>query len=268
MKIIAIAAGVLAILVLLGWLGLHINPKPFAPFGEQSALETVSLPAGLPVPVERFYRQLYGENVPVITSAVISGRAKMRLQGISFPARFRFVHAAGQGYRHYFELTLFGLPVMKANEYFLDGKGRLELPFGVIEGPNTDQAGNLGMWAETAAWLPAVLVSDPRVRWEPVDDVTAVLVVPSGEDEERFVARFDPDTGLLRFLEAMRYRSENVAKVLWIAENLEYGVVNGHPVSVVGSATWLDEGTPWATFKAEEVIYNADVDAYIRAKGL
>ena len=144
-KIIAIAVGVLAVLALLGWLGLRINPKPFASFGEQLPLRSVPLPAGLPAPVERFYRQLYGENLPVITSAVISGRAKMRLQGISFPARFRFVHAAGQGYRHYFELTLFGLPIMKANEYFLDGKGRLELPFGVFEGPNTDQAGNLGM---------------------------------------------------------------------------------------------------------------------------
>jgi len=116
--------------------------------------------------------------------------------------------------------------------------------------------------------LPAVLVSDPRVQWEPVDDVTALLVVPYGEAKERLVARFDPETGMLRFLEAMRYRSENAAKVLWIAENLEYGVVSGHPVSVVGTATWLDEGTPWATFRAEEIIYNADIDEYIRARGL
>jgi hypothetical protein len=78
--------------------------------------------------VERFYRRIYGERVPVITSAVITGRAKMRLGPFTFPGRFRFTHDAGRGYRHYIEATFFGLPPMKINETYLDGKGRMELP--------------------------------------------------------------------------------------------------------------------------------------------
>jgi hypothetical protein len=31
------------------------------------------LPDGLPAPVERFYRQVYGDDVPRIESAVITG---------------------------------------------------------------------------------------------------------------------------------------------------------------------------------------------------
>jgi hypothetical protein len=92
--VLLILIGAIALLFLVGWLGLQVKPAPFPPFGQASPqLESVPLPAGLPAPVERFYRQLYGERVPVITSAVISGRATLRIPsqgGIHMPARFRF----------------------------------------------------------------------------------------------------------------------------------------------------------------------------------
>jgi hypothetical protein len=256
-------------LIFLGWLGLHINPKPFPVFPQNtSALKTIPLPQGLPAPVRRFYREIYSENVPLIESAVITGRALLRLGGITFKGRFRFTHNAGKDYHHYLEATLFGLPLMKVNEHYINGKSRLELPFGVTEGEiKVDQAANLGMWSESL-WLPSILITDQRVRWETVDEDTTLLVIPFGETLERFVVRFDPLTGLVRLLEGMRYKSTtDQKKVLWLTETLEWNLVNGHKLATA-AIIWLDEGKPWAVFTPEEVVYNADIQEYIRAKGI
>jgi hypothetical protein len=268
-QIMLILAAGIALLILVGWLGLQIKPGPFPAFPQQTPLlETVSLPAGLPAPVERFYREIYGEHIPVIKSAVITGRGPLRIMGITLPARFRFIHIAGHGYRHYIEVTFFGLPVMKVNERYLNGHSLFELPFGVLENdPNTNQGANLGLWAESV-WLPAILLTDSRVRWEPVDDVTALLVVPFGQAEERFVVRFDPDTDLLRFMEAMRYRdSADKTKNLWIPEVTAWKSINGYMLPEVSPVTWFDMGAPWAVFNVEEVVYNVDVQDHIQQRG-
>ena len=268
-KALPISGGILAALIGLGWAGLQVAPAPFPAVPRPAApLETMPLPAGLPAPVARFYRMVYGERVPVIASAVISGRGTMRpVAGITFRARFRFIHDAGRNYRHYFETTIFGVPVMKVNEYYVDGKGRMELPWGVEEGEKTDQGANLSLWAEKAATLPATLLTDARVRWEPVDDATALLVVPFGAAEERFVARFDPPTGRLWMLESMRYKSATGSKTLWINQSSGWAALGGYTLPTVGSATWGDDGKPWLVFTVEDAAYNVEVETSRAASG-
>ena len=252
-------------LALLGWLGLQVKPSLFPPIPSQSVeTKVMPLPKGLPDPVERFYRELYGEKVPVIESAVISGRGRLRIQGITFPARFRFTHKTGQDYLHYIETTVFGLPLMTVNEYCLDGVSRLELPFGVREGPRVDQGANLALWAE-AVWMPSVWVTDPQVRWEARDETSAVLVVPFRQEEERFTVSFNPQTGLLQSLESMRYKgAESPEKTPWLNEALRWDRMNSYMIPVDTAVTWGDEGSPWALFTVEEIIYNGNVDEYFR----
>lgn len=262
-KIIVAVVAFFAIAILLGWLGLRVQPKPFAPFAQQTGvLDTMPVPDGLPAPVERYYRQLYGDRIPLIQSAVISGRATMSpVGGFKIPARFRFIHQVGQNYRHHFEMTWFGRTIGEGNEYYLDGKSRLNLPMGLSdEGPQVDQAANLSLWAEYA-WLPAVWLTDPRARWAPVDDETALLIVPFGNGEQTFVARFDPDSGRLRLLESMRYKdSKSTEKTLWLNESSNWTSVSGYEIPATGAVTWFDQGKPWAEFTVEDILLNTDVD--------
>ena len=123
-------------------------------------------------------------------------------------------------------------------------------------------------------FLPALWVTDSRVRWEPVDDQSALLRVPfDGREgalaQETLLARFDPQTGLLTTLESMRYRdADDVRRILWINEIREWGELNGQTTAIVGAVTWFDQGQPWAVFRIEQVLYNAEVDEYVRGKGL
>jgi hypothetical protein len=270
MKALTIITAILVILILLGWLGLQIKPRSFYAYPEKTpTLKTVPLPAGLPAPVERFYKTVYGDEIPMIGTVVIKGRAVIAPFGVKMPARFLFVHNAGRDYRHYIEATWFGIPLMKVNEGYLDAKSFFEAPMGIIyDDASTNQAANLAVWAE-AAWFPSVWITDPRVRWEAVDENTALMYIPFEDKEENFIMRFNPETGLLDSMEAMRFRDSGpqAKKILWITRNVEGKKIEGNKLNAVGTATWLDQGIPWATFTLEEVKYNVDVSEYIRQKG-
>lgn len=270
-NILLILISVVVAIIILGWIGLQIKPASFPDFsGDIPQMKTIPLPDGLPAPVERFYRAVYGEQIPVIETVILQGRGLMKpAMDIPLPARFIFVHNAGKDYRHYFEATLYGIPILKVNEGYLDGASFFESPMATsYDDENSNQGANLALWAE-ATWFPSLWITDSRVHWEAIDENSALLFVPYEQKEENFVVRFDPKTGLLDTMEAMRYREsgEDKPKILWIARNEHGQLIDGSNINSTGSVMWLDQGKPWAYFTVEKLIYNTDVSTYIRQRG-
>lgn len=262
---------IVGVIIVGGWIGLRILPKPFPPFPQATpSFETVPLPDDLPEPVYRYFKTTIGDQIPVIHSAVFTGRAYLRPFGVSLPSRFRIIHCAGQGYRHYIEVVMFGIPLMKINERYLDGIARMELPrpIGTVDNaPKINAAANQGLWAESV-WLPGILVTDPRVRWEAIDETTARLIVPFGAEEQSFTFTFDAETGLKQSLETMRYRdadSENTIR--WFNAVLGWKTFHGMTIPTPATVQWMDQKQPWSHWEIEDVAYNVDVTDYIRQRG-
>lgn len=260
-KVLAGSAAGLAALAGAAWVGLQVKPAPFPPLPDHTPpLEYVALPDDLPPPVARYFRRTVGEQVPVLDTAVIGGRATLRFGGIPFPARFRFTYKPGRSYHHNIEATIFGQPLLKADETYVDGAARLVLPFGVTENePKVDMAANLGLWGE-AIWTPSVLVTDPRVRWEAIDEATARLVVPFAGEEDNIIFTFDPQTGLIVDGMAQRYRDAgDEEKLPWRLEPLGWQTFHGMQIPSPAAVQWLDQTEPWAVFELEDVRYNIPV---------
>lgn len=268
LRVLTVLLMVLLALGGLAYVGLQVQPKPFAPYPEATPkLKTVPVP-NLPDPVARFYAVAVGDRAPVIESVVLSGSGSIRLNGLRFPSRYRFTHQAGQGYRHYMEATVFGLPLFKVNEWYLHGHARMELPVGVIENEaKSDQAANLTLWAESIT-LPSLFVTDPRVRWEYIDETHAALVVPAGEETDRFTVTFDVETGLPVSLDAARWKDpSSPTKLNWHIDLSNWQRHSGMLIPTGWALTWEDEKGSWFVGQINEVIYNVDVEGYIGAAG-
>jgi hypothetical protein len=269
-----LGAGVAGLGALLGlvWLGLRVPPAPFAPYARPPAGRgNVPIPTDVPPPVQRYFRAVFVDGaVPVVDAAVLTGRGRLTLRGLTFPIRWRFVHQAGRAYRHHIEAAWVGLSVFRVDEWYLDGHLRMVTPGGVLaDDPLADRAANLALWAESLQSLPSVLVTDARVRWEAIDDGRARLVVPFGRDQDSFTVAFDERTGLVRAMEVPRYRAETRETLLWRVEADPSSAkpFGGVRLATVSSARWSDADKPWLTITLEDVVLNADVSSAIRASG-
>ncbi|MCS7070742.1 MAG: hypothetical protein NZM00_04500 [Anaerolinea sp.] len=253
---------VLGLLLALGWVGLRVRARAFPSLVPEPVLRRLPLPVGLPPPVERFARVIYGDTLPEVRSAVISGRARLAPTGLPLPTRFRFYYdAARSSHYHEIQATWFTLPFLHIHERNLEGHVTLDLSIlgRVEDASKTNRAGIQGYWAETLAWLPAIPLSDPRVRWEAVDAITARLFLPGLDEQEAFTVRFDAATGLMTEIETLRYQSETQAeRWRWFNRVLEWGTVDGQRVPIRSQTQWNDS-TPWATWEVEQIALNVDV---------
>ncbi len=101
-------AGIIAVLLAIGWLGFQIEPESFPPHPEKTNdAGTIDVPPDIPEPVKRYYEAAAGSLVPEVRSAVVWGKAKLRINGIWMPVRFKEYYLPG---RHSFAtLKLHGL---------------------------------------------------------------------------------------------------------------------------------------------------------------
>ncbi len=255
------------VLLSIGWVGFQIEPDSFPPHPDKTQdAGTVELPPDLPEPVLRYSEMAVGSHVPVIKSAVVWGKAKLRINGIWMPVRFKTYYLPGQAFYRFMEVIWFGRPILKGHDTYINGEGAMKIE-GILNmretGEKINQAQNLALWGEVV-FTPSVFVTDDRASWEAVDEVTARLVVPLGEQKDRLLFKFDPKTNLITHVSARRYRSQEETKTLWLIEITDWRTFHSVKIPVRFAVTWEDEGSPWSYWTVEGVEYNVDITEMIK----
>jgi hypothetical protein len=271
MNVLKVAGGALSFVAGaagLGWLGFQVEGQGFdVPSDGIRDLGKAALTSTLPEPVARYAEAIAPEGLPVVETALVAGKAKLTFNGLTFPARFKFYHDAGNAYYHHIQLLWFGLPILTVHERYRDGAAELALPIGeVVNNPKVNAAALMGLWAE-AIWFPTTLLTDTRTHWTATGDHSATLLVDGMAEEEIFTVRFDAESGLIRDLTSLRYKQPgDQHRTLWFNEVLSWGTFNGVHVPSVAQIRWGNDA-PWAKWQVEQVLYNADVSARLAAFG-
>jgi len=255
-------AGVLAALAAIAWLGLQIPPSIVAPVtGKSQALGDVRVPANLPAPVLRYLHVALGEHAPRIESAVFWGRAQANF-GVWMPMRFQLYHRVGYDFRRAMQITWFGFPVLKALDQYVNGKGMTGLVGKADTGVRVDQGSNMILFAE-APLYPTIFVTDPRLRWVAIDDTSAQLFFPFGNEEDSMTVYFDPQTNLITKMTALRYFGAGGEKEPWRADFLSWQVVDGMTIPARSAITWEKQGKPWSYWDITGAAWNVDLSAVL-----
>jgi len=75
--LVTILVLVVIIVFFIGY-GIKHNPQPFRAFPDNpSEKGTFPLPGNLPQPIDHFYREIYGEEIPHIRSFILDGRGQV-----------------------------------------------------------------------------------------------------------------------------------------------------------------------------------------------
>lgn len=253
-------AGGLAVLAGVGWAGLQVPPSNLPPPDDKPRnLGTITMPANLPAPVSRYLQVALGDQVPRIDSLVVLGRARANF-GIWLPLRYRLVHRPGHDFERYMEVTCFGVPILKAIDRYVNGSGMTGPIGSAATGPAIDQGANMILWAE-APLMPSLWVTDERLRWVAVDENSARLIFPFGDQQDELTVHFDEATGLIRRMSALRYRDEQSGKIPWRADFLTWQTVNDARLPARISITWEDQGEPWSHWDLEQIYWNVDISS-------
>lgn len=257
-KVVIGVVGGLVALGGIGWLGLQVRPANFPPpSSDAQDLGTVAVPPNLPAPVQRYFQVAFGGQVPRVESMVAWGRAHANF-GVWMPLRFRLYDRPGQAFKREMEVTWFGLPVLKALDQYINGVG-MTGPVGHADmGPTVDQGSNMIIWAESTLY-PSLLLTDSRIRWEAIDDTSARLLFPFGDQQDEMIFYFDPATGLVTRTWALRYQGTTGKKVPWYGEIQEWQTVQGMKLPLRVAVRWENQAAPWSYWEFENIRWNVDL---------
>lgn len=216
----------------------------------------------LPAPVARFRDEALREGPASVGTMTADASAWMRRRHLPpIPLAFRMAHRLGREFVHVIRIGRGPLSFRFGLDAYVDGHGLMRVGPSSESGVQFDQGALIALWAEALA-IPACWEPRDDVRWEPIDDRTASLIVRGPEGDIPITVAFEPRTGRPAWCEADRYKSTG-PKVRWRGTITAWRRVGGVLAPAGFLAQWADDPAPWLEMRIGSMRFDAPIDAIL-----
>lgn len=207
--------------------------------------------AGLPCPVQRYFRTVLTDGQPIVQSADI------RMDGVfnlsldrprwrPFTSRQRVVIDRPGFVWDARVMVLPGVPVF-VHDAYVAGMGILRptifglVPLGAIKGTGDIARGELMRWLAEAVWYPTALLPGHGLEWTAVDSTTALATMTDGPVTLSMLFRFGTDGLISGIHVSARGAQVNRTTVMipWQGRFHDYRRVNGMMIPFQGEVSWI-----------------------------
>ncbi|MDC7235512.1 MAG: hypothetical protein PQJ58_19945 [Spirochaetales bacterium] len=214
---------------------------------------------GLPVPVQRYFRNVLTDGQPYISSVYLKhdGQFKTALdkEWINIEGEQHFT-TDEPGFLWNGKTALFTVQDM-----YIAGKGHIRVSLLNIikvldgKGPEYDQ-GELLRWLGESVWFPTNLLPSSRLQWTAIDDNMAKLSFSYNDQILSYKVSFNGKGEIVQ-LETSRYMSRENQEI-WIGRLSKYEEINGMKIPMEIEALWkLTDGEhSYARFNVNRIHHN------------
>ncbi|HET9978571.1 MAG TPA: DUF6544 family protein [Burkholderiaceae bacterium] len=225
--------------------------------------------AGLPAPVQRFFRAALTDGQPMVAAAAIEHRGTFNLAAEG-PARWvpftsaQRVTMRRPGFVWDARMPMAPGLAVHVHDAYIAGEGRLQpavlglVSLAALRGTSPEPGGvahgEFLRWFAEAAWYPTALLPSQGVRWSAVDEHAAEASASDGAVSATLRFRFDPATGLIAGVHAAA-RGRTVGKTVvmtpWEGRWSSHAEHDGMRVPLTGEVAWLTAEGPRAYWRGE-----------------
>ncbi|WP_310394205.1 DUF6544 family protein [Hymenobacter sp.] len=214
--------------------------------------------AGLPAPVQRYFRHVLRDGQPYLRGLRLrhGGQFKTDLKKDWMAIEGeQYITADPPGFIWQGTTRQF-----VARDEFVAGRGRLDVrllgavPIAGGTGPAYDQ-GELLRWLVESTWLPTALLPGHHLAWTAINDHSARLTLTHRGRSVSCLARFN-ERGEMAECEAPR-QMDAATQWPWLARFEQYRRWHGVLIPTVGEASWVVNGQrqSYARFVVRELDY-------------
>lgn len=206
--------------------------------------------AGLPLPVQRYFRTVLKDGQPIVRAAIATQEAEFFIDGDWHPlAATQHFRTAPPAFVWDARITMAPLVPAWVRDSYLDGHGAMCASlYGVWS--LADQAGqyelNLGAlqrYLGEAVWFPTALLPSSAITWQPHDDQSAQATLRDGDNAVSLLFEFDA-SGMVRIISGDRFKEVNGSYVIqrWEVTCGEPDERSGMLIPTRCEVAWVDNG--------------------------